>query len=600
MKTEDLSSKIRDEHEQDHDRFAEYYLKLRGAGLDWTVHRRCKGLVQRVIMPHFQHLKHHATTTVVKDNALRTVLRLPSHSGEVFVKIFHDQRLKDQLRSLVQPSKAMIEWRHAMRLSKAGVRTATPAFVCESRQWGLIQNCAIGTYAVPRSEEYSRKLDQLRALPEEQSNERRQLICRRLARLCFNMVSIGALHHDFHIGNVLVDNDDQVYVIDLYSMSFVGRAFPDQKLWMLARVAMSHAPFAHKAKPWARQEVHWLCQAYADYDPLLGPSYDIEERVLKMAQHYEDVRLKSRDKRCLMKSSLYMVHKNRRRPIYHRRPISLEDIEHGLKAEPVKTLHESSRSRVDLIEAPESMKAFLAEARGVEPPEHVVRKRILYPKLSSRLASMVVGSKGLRSWQAARAMEVRELPTALMLAYVEQRSDWFLPEQSVLFMEAIEGSWMLHRYLVEELKRGAKDGGLPERERHQLTRELAEFLVRIQENDIRHHDLAVQNVLVKPEDGGHKLFLIDLDSVQLRPLRSRDRIRNLVQFADLPEQASSTDKLRFFEHYCQQGGEQIVAAELKKYGRKGFIRELAQRLQDKMAAKAKRMARKHAQEQRDH
>lgn len=565
------------------------YTCFEAAGMEWTVHRRLLSFLSRKLIPNWDKLATRPGVRLVKENRLRSVYCCPSDGGEVFIKVFRPKNVFARVKNVFVPSKAMTEWQNGLRCYYGGLPTAQPAFVGERRQLGVLQSCTVAFFKVPYSADFSPALDQARALPRPTSDEIRRLYAQRLAELTDKLFQLRALHSDYHLGNILIDGSDRLFVIDLNAVRFVSQVYPEQKLKVLSRIALSHAPFARKVREYSRQEVEWLCESFSDIDSSLGQAPVLLQKVLSVASDLEAIRLKSRDKRCLVSSSLY---ENRRRGsdvIYRRRSVDEADIETALKAPALETLHKSARGFVEVIDAPPSMAAAIAELRGGEAPKTLVRKRISNHKLKTLLDSGFRDSKGMRSWKAARALEVRELETAQMLALVETKKAGIFTSHSTLFMEHIEDCWMVHRYLVEVL--GAwPDAGAPLSQRFQFIKELAVFLARIQENGIRHHDLAVQNVLTRPRpDGdGHDLFLIDLDTVRLSALRRRDRIRNLVHFSDLPDEASVRDKLRFFMHYLENGGQSLLEPELQKWGRRGFIQEISRRLDARMEAKRQR------------
>lgn len=564
------------------------YTCFEAGGMEWTVHRRLLPFLSRQLIPNWDSLASRPGLRLVKENRLRSVYCCPSDGGDVFIKVFRPKNIFARVKNVFVPSKAMTEWRNGLRCYYGGLPTAQPAFVGEMRQFGVLQSCTVAFFKVPYSSDFSPALDKARLLPQAGSDALRRIYATRLAELTDKLFQLRALHSDYHLGNILIDGADRLFVIDLNAVRFVSQVYPEHKLKVLSRVALSHAPFARKVRKHSRQEVEWLCESFAEIDPSLGDSAELLQKVLGVAAELEAIRLKSRDKRCMVSSSLY---ENRRRGsniIYRRRSVEESDIEAAMTAPSLEMLHKSARGFVDVIEAPPSMAETIVGIRGGDAPKTIVRKRISNHRLKTLLDSGIRDSKGMRSWKAARALEVRELETALMFGLVETKKAGLFTSGSYLFMEHIQGAWMVHKYL-EEILGAWPSGGAPLTTRFQFIRELAEFLARIQENGIRHHDLAVQNVLVRPQsEGGHELFLIDLDTVRLSALRRRDRIRNLVHFSDLPEEASSRDKLRFFKHYLENGGQSILEPELRKWGRRGFIQEISRRLDARMEAKRQR------------
>ena len=428
-------------------------------------------------------------------------------------------------------------------------------------------------------------------MPPEESEEQRRRLSTALAVISHELFQIGALHGDYHVGNVLVDGHGQVTVIDLHAVRFVTHIYRWQKLDVLGRMAVSHAPFDHRKRRFARPEIHWFARAYSELDPDLGDPETLEAALLEEAARHEATRLRSRDKRCLVHSTLFTNKASLGRRVFRRRTVPEAEIIKACDAPALATLHESSRSVVEVIAAPPGMAATVAELRGGPEPRTVIRKRTFSKRVTSTLGTAFVGSKGLRSWRAARAFEVRKLPTAQALALHEDRIGGVMTPSSTLFLEHLEGTEQLHRVLEQTLG-GGEPGPIPPARRFRLTRRLAEILVQMQESGIRHQDLAVQNVLLRDRDGAFELFVVDLDTVRMAPVRLKDKLRNLVHLSDLPEQARPVDKLRFFRDYLELGGEKLLQKPLAELGRKGLIRHLSALLDERMEAKRVRMARK--------
>lgn len=257
------------------------YFAAEGARLDWVIHKRLGNFARRVLLPEWEKLDEREGTVEVKKNFYRTVWRVPSECGELFVKRFRLQSAARHLKSLLLPSKAMREWSNARRVYSALIPTAEPAFVAERRRMGFLLDSCVGFFKVAGSRNYALALDEARALPGSESKARRREYAERIASISHKLFEIGALHYDFHLGNLLVDGQGQLYVIDLDAILFVGRPFRWQKIRILAQMALSHAPFDREKRRFARDEVHWLCESYASLDSSLGTAHSLEQKILE-------------------------------------------------------------------------------------------------------------------------------------------------------------------------------------------------------------------------------------------------------------------------------------------------------------------------------
>lgn len=560
----------------------------------WTAEPRLRPWIEETLQPAAD-LRAVPGAALIKLNRLRTVVRVAADEAELFLKGFHQRRFSDRAKSLILGSKAANEFERARRVYAAGVPTARPALVGERRRRGIVDACLIGCHALPGASDYPRVLDAARALGAAGDAER-EASSRALAALSHRLFSAGFLHGDYHLGNILIDGEGALYAIDLDAVRVKPWPSPRKRRAVLARIALSHAPFRPEVLAQSRAEIKWMCEAYAALDAELGSAEALYEQLLIDAHRLEDIRLRSRDKRCVVNSTQYAVARGASRALYRRSQVSADEVEAATRAAAVEVLHRSGRSVVELIPAPPGMAAAVAEARGGPPPERIVRKRIFYRRPASFLATLLSPTKGLRAWLAARAFEVRELPTAHAVALVERRVAWALTRESVLFLEEVPGV-QLHRYVIEALRDGLCPASMPAAARRALVDVAAAFLVRLQETGIRHRDLAMQNVLVEElgdEPGpAYCLRLVDLDTARIKPLRGKDRMRNLVHFADLPTEVGLRDMVRFFRRYLSLGGTTIMAEELKRSGSaRELRRQISLRLEARMAAKRARRIRR--------
>jgi len=135
--------------------------------------------------------------------------------------------------------------------------------------------------------------------------------------------------------------------------------------------------------------------------------------------------------------------------------------------------------------------------------------------------------------------------------------------------------------------------GLTPAARRTLARDAGSALGRFHASGLKHRDLAVQNLLVRPRpDGGWDVWVVDLDEVRPGAMSREERLRALTQLADLPRQATRADRGRFWRAYLEAGGREVLAAELETLGARGLGREVARRLAARMRAKAARQARR--------
>ena len=506
---------------------------------------------------------------IIKSNRVRTVAHVPGSGGReaLYVKRFRAVKSNAPLAWRFKGTPARREWDALRRFRSAGLDCPEPVILGEARDsWGLPQAAVLATKEIAGCEEISVAVDRLRAAGDLGGSER---LTHDLARIAWTIFQAGGNHPDMHLGNFLVRPDGGVVTLDLHSVRLSDRPVP---AWLrrrrLGKLAHSFGPHL---SPSGVQEVTWFAWAYAGFDHALGPAPALANWLLERAARVEAIRLKSRDKRCLVHSTLFTNDRIRGARIYRRRECSREAVQEAAAATPAATVHVHPflRSRLELIPCP----------KGLGDSPQVLRKSYAFQGLGKRLGAAFLETAPMRTWKAARACEVREIPTANVYALLLDTG--VLPAKGVVFMEWIEGARMLHH-----LSRA--DPPLPPASRRRLARDLGALMGRFHRLGLKHSDLAGQNVLCRPEadgcDGrrGWKLWIVDLDDVLVGAMTRAETLRALVHLGDQP-MATRSDRLRFFRAYLNAGGREVLGSELALYG----VRQLGQLVGSGILARAR-------------
>jgi tRNA A-37 threonylcarbamoyl transferase component Bud32 len=170
--------------------------------------------------------------------------------------------------------------------------------------------------------------------------------------------------------------------------------------------------------------------------------------------------------------------------------------------------------------------------------------------LASRIRQWFRPAKARREFQHALALSERSVPTVLPLAMGE-RLEGGVGRESFFITRGLEEVQPLGRFLEEDLPR------LPAREqtrtRHQVAASLGVFVARLHEAGIAHHDFHAANVMIRHDESGPVLFLLDLDAVRLSARlawpASRANLVLLNRYFSL--RANRSDRLRFWQAYCR-------------------------------------------------
>ncbi len=166
----------------------------------------------------------------------------------------------------------------------------------------------------------------------------------------------------------------------------------------------------------------------------------------------------------------------------------------------------------------------------------------------AKLRRLVRKSKGRIEHDCALEVARREVPTFTPLALGESSGSHNSGE-SYLLTHALKDTHSLSHFLEQDLPT------FPESTRthwrQSIAIELGKLLAKMHNTGILHRDLHPANILIQFIDGKPKLFLIDLDAVQLRSsLDWKSRAANLVILNRwFILRSSRSDRLRFWRAY---------------------------------------------------
>ncbi len=170
--------------------------------------------------------------------------------------------------------------------------------------------------------------------------------------------------------------------------------------------------------------------------------------------------------------------------------------------------------------------------------------------LASRIRQWFRPAKARREFQHALALSERSVPTVLPLAMGE-RLERGVGRESFFITRGLEDVQPLGRYLEQDLP------AVPAREqvrlRQQVAGALGVFVARLHEAGIAHHDFHAANIMIRHDESGPAIYLLDLDAVRLSARLSwAASCANLVllnRYFSL--RANRSDRLRFWQAYCR-------------------------------------------------
>lgn len=300
--------------------------------------------------------------------------------------------------------------------------------------------------------------------------------------------------------------------------------------------------------PVSRTDRLRFLQEYAKTCPSFLKRFKVHaRRIEKKAEQLWKIHLKSRTKRCLLKSSEFDVKKDRSQTMFYNKNYSeklitdiLEACHHASSSSKRNVLKETSKEIVSVVTINHHEKEF-----------KVLLKESNDSSVLGRLRCMIGKSRARKCWIASRGLRVRNVATPPAIALIEKRC-FGIPKQTMMLTEFVDQAYELNDYVLRHFK-----NDLPSYKAHkkeQFIRELSQIIKDLHQKGIYHADLKSNNILVKEkEGGGWAFYVIDLDRVDFKPhLSFRERSNNLAQInASVADCINLGDRLTFFRNYAK-------------------------------------------------
>jgi tRNA A-37 threonylcarbamoyl transferase component Bud32 len=358
-------------------------------------------------------------------------------------------------------------------------------------------------------------------------------LTRQLARLSAAMHSAGMISRDFHAGNVVIrpaaDGGFELFLIDLHSARVLKNPGSELIITDLAKLANSLAA--------SRSDRLRFLREYCLHAPVRGmPLRECVRRIGAVAERLEARRIKSRSRRCVLKSSAFEVGRTLTERYCGRR-----DFGHAAATALIEEhLRRSGRKESIIKKSAKSILTTHDTASG----GLVCVKGYRYRGPLHALASLLFRSRALKSWRAANGLVVRGLLTPQPLAMIERRfGPLVLASYYICCWE--DRAPELNAYIKARqwTPAGKKD----------FLRCLAYSAADLHARGVYHGDLKSNNILVREHDGSWDFLFVDLDRVSFsRPLTFERRANNLAQInASVAAVITLRDRLRFFRIYAR-------------------------------------------------
>ncbi len=491
---------------------------------------------------------------VVKENLQRTITRLETPSGTVYVKVCRVNTPRSFARELLRPAKARLEFENAAELRRRGVLTVEPLAWGSRRRWWPSESVVV-------TREAAGARDFLAVLEASPSPGERARLARAFAGCLAALHNAGVDHPDPHPGNFLLDPATLAFtVMDTHAIRFTH---PLSWRETLAALTLLNRYFQVRASA-AERLRFW--RAYLAARPSLAVEWKagaarLEEATRRSNLKFWTARLSrytadNRDSRRVRRGA-YAGYAERDLPAAFVEQM-LTDPDALFDAPGTVTLKDSPSSTVAALEV--GGRAFVLKRFRVKTP-------------LVRLKNAVRPTAALRSWTLGRNLLDRGLPTARPLLMVE-RYRTCCPAEGYVAFEKLDDV----ADLAEAVRRTTDRRVL-----HDWAGKLGRLLRAMHEREVAHRDLKAPNVVMLgvSDPATARPVLLDLVGVTVGvrvgvAVRRRDLARLAVSFP--PGTLSNGVRLRFLRAYLGRGEAwkpwwralaKLAAAKVARNGRRG-------------------------------
>jgi hypothetical protein len=534
---------------------------LSAHGLKWLALEEFAETVARLDLDRARHPDQLGPGELVKDNTVRTVLRLPDPASPdgpgLYVKRFKFRDLRARLKHLLVPTKPQVEWRVCRELQRAALPTCDVLAVGHRRRFGL---CREG-FLISREVGGVRGLapflrDELQGRPPAYRTE----LIGELAGLTTALLDNGFYHRDYHAGNLLVGPEApagrRLFVLDLHSIRCrpPGRRGIERMLGMLAN-STAKLGAGHEDR------AAFLRAFLESWHGGPGPGEEAfalwAERLKRARTRLHRRHMRSRTRRCLVRSTMFTLERREGFLVHRRRDFPLQAALEAARrhdeamvghTEGVRIHRRGRRTQVSVLPC-EAVPPF--DVKRPAPPERleagqVCVKAFLRRSLGERIKDALrLRSRARSAWIAARGYHVRGVPAARPLALLESRPR-LDARPDYLVVEAPPNDGSLHDLAIAGLPPGER--------RRRLGEAVADLFARLERAEVYHPDTKPTNLLVKQTDDGPRLYLVDLERTRFdRPFTRTHWVKCLARLnAGLPASVTLLDRMRCLRA-CSRG-----------------------------------------------
>ncbi|MFQ5956861.1 MAG: lipopolysaccharide kinase InaA family protein, partial [Candidatus Brocadiales bacterium] len=494
--------------------------------IKWTASNKYSHLMENRVLRRIERIPSLEKGKLIKRNVYRTIYRYKPYNQDaagVYIKRYRIRDWKGKFLTKFRQSQAHREWKMMLAMREKGFAVPEPIALGERWNRKTIENYLV-TLEIPLAVPF-----------REATGVEKGPLLANLALLANKFRKENIYYKDFQLGNLLVKKrgyEPQVILVDLHSAKLLMALSKEQVLHMLAKLIDSFPPTL------GPQDQDTFLNLYAKDDPLFNMGVEHNKRTVKsLARRMRQAHLKSRTKRCLVKSTSFSVGSHKGWKLFHRKEFTPESVLDALEA-----YGKSSGNGRDALKSTKKTSLSIVEtSQGKICVKHY-RNVALMDRIKSKLGI----SRARRAWVIGNGLVVRNVPTSAPLALVEGAEEAFLLSKALVDLPRID------YYILEHFKNPAGRSGL--RKKEDFIRSFARTIRSLHDKKIYHGDLKACNILVKEIPQGEWIFyFIDYDKVvfdQEVPLRRK--IKNLAQLhTSIPWCITRADRMRFYHAYAR-------------------------------------------------
>lgn len=490
------------------------------------------------------------TKDIVKSGRHRTVYRVPTKAGNVYLKHYRACDWSNWFQNAIRLTKAEREWRGINSIRRFGINTVEPLALGINKRHGI----AGDSFIVTKEIEQTIPLDTFLASNQLDllSSSMRTDVIQKLACITATLHNNGLIHRDYHAGNFLLRQQAgsaSVFLLDLHPLA----KLKSLRLWhaeqMLGQLNHFISRFVSRADRLRFFDEYWFYLSSACRELYYHAKQTRREIEQSIEQRCHRVQLQSWNK-----ADRKWRRGNRRLLIHH---------SNSLHARCLSSLGTDFLEQ--LVKTPDRLFKQPFQLNWIKQSNHRKVSRVGFPldgtmhhafyKMLTVSPSREVlfrfqgGSHVRQAWEFGHALLRRGIPTPKPWAFVEQKCEH--ESRHFLLTEAASNSVALSAFYDVYLREMDSVDAHRWIKRH--AKSLGTIIAQLHASRFDHRDLKSNNVMVSHDFSETKLLLLDLDAVRRWPVLPRLRvIQNLARMnrstLDCPV-VSLTHRLRFLKSY---------------------------------------------------